>query len=52
MAQGLPVRNIDPSHVAWLEEDNDHFPCVRGLEETFLASAEKWALPGEMGLSL
>ena len=52
MAQGLPVRNIDPSHVAWLEEDNDQLPCVRGLEETFLASAEKWALPGEMGLSL
>ena len=52
MAQALPIRDIDPGHVAWLEEDNDHFPCVRGLEETFLASAEKWALPGEMGLSL
>lgn len=52
MAQALPVRDIDPSHVSWLEEDGDWFPCVHGLEEAFLASAEKWALPGEMNISL
>jgi len=52
MAQALPVRDIAPDHVIWLEEDGDRFPCVQGLEEIFLSSAEKWVLPGEMGLSL
>lgn len=52
MAQALPVRDIDPAHVEWLEAEDDLFPCVRGLEEVFLSSAEKWALPGEIGLSL
>ncbi len=52
MAQLLPVRNIAPERVTWLEEDGDLFPCVQGLEETFLTAAENWALPGEIGLSL
>lgn len=52
MAQTLPIRDVDPSRVTWLEEDNDLFPCVQGLEEAFLTAAEKWALPGEMGISL
>ena len=52
MAQTLPVRNIAPEHITWLEEDQDLFPCVQGLEEAFLASAEQWALPGEIGISL
>lgn len=52
MAQALPIRDIDPSHVTWLEEDGDRFPCVRGLEDAFLASAQKWALPGEAGIAL
>ncbi|MBQ9264009.1 MAG: Gfo/Idh/MocA family oxidoreductase [Clostridia bacterium] len=52
MAQALPVGKIDPAHVVWIEEGEDRFPCVTGLEEVFLRSAEKWALPGEIGLSL
>lgn len=52
MAQTLPIRDIDPSHVEWLEEGDDLFPCVKGLEDAFLAAAEQWALPGEIGLSL
>ncbi|MBQ9198151.1 MAG: Gfo/Idh/MocA family oxidoreductase [Clostridia bacterium] len=52
MAQTLPIWAVDPARVDWLEEENDLFPCVRGLEETFRAAAEQWALPGEIGLSL
>lgn len=52
MAQALPVRDIDPGHVMWLEEDGDLFPCVQGLENAFFASAEEWALPGEIGIYL
>ena len=52
MAQALPVRDVNPDHITWLEEDGDLFPCVRGLEEAFLTSAGKWALPGEIGISL
>ena len=52
LAQALPVRNVEPDRVRWIEEDGDTFPRVGGLEEIFLASARQWALPGEIGLSL
>ncbi|MBR0407436.1 MAG: Gfo/Idh/MocA family oxidoreductase [Clostridia bacterium] len=52
MAQTLPVQNIAPARVDWLNEDGDRFPCVRNLEETMKQCAENWALPGELGLSL
>ena len=52
MAQALPVRNIASDHITWLEEGGDLFPCVQGLEDAFLTSAGKWALPGEIGISL
>lgn len=52
MAQEWPVKNIPADHVDWLEEDGDRIPCVRNLEDVFLQSAEKWALPRETGLSL
>ena len=52
MAQALPVRDISPDHIAWLEEEGDLIPCVRGLENAFMTSAAKWALPGEIGISL
>ena len=52
MAQQLQIQDVDPTHIEWLEEAGDLFPCVNGVEEVFLTSAEKWALPGEIGLSL
>ena len=52
LAQNLPVRDVDSAHVRWIEEGGDTFPCVRDLEDVFLASARQWALPGEIGLSL
>ena len=52
MAQALPVRDISPDHIDWLEEEEDLIPCVRGLENAFMTSAAKWALPGEIGISL
>ena len=52
MAQALPVKNIDPGRVTWLEEGDDLFPCVQGLEETFLEASAQWALPGEIGRTL
>ena len=52
MAQNLPIRDIDPTHITWYEEDGDLFPCVQGLEKAFLSAAEDWALPGEAGISL
>ena len=52
MAQALPVREVTPDHIAWLEEEGDLFCCVQGLEEAFLTAAAQWALPGEIGISL
>ena len=52
MVQALPVRDIDPSHVTWMEADDDQFPCVHGLEDVFLAAADNWALPAEIGRAL
>ena len=52
MAQTLPVRDISPDHIAWLEEEGDLIPCVQGLEDAFMTSAAQWALPGEIGISL
>ena len=52
MAQTLPVRDISPDHIAWLEEEGDLIPCVQGLEDAFMTSAAQWALPGEIGIPL
>ena len=52
MVQPLPVRDIASDHITWLEKDGDLFPCVQGLEDAFLTSAGRWALPGEIGISL
>ena len=52
LAQELPVENIAPEHVEWLEEGNDLFPCVKDLESVFSACYEKGALPRELGLGL
>ena len=52
MAQELPVSNIAPDHVEWIEEANDVFPCVKNLENVFGACYEKGALPRELGLGL
>ena len=51
-AQALPIMDVDPAHVAWMEEDHDRFPCVQGLEDAFLQSAAAWALPKELGIHL
>lgn len=51
-AQALPIMDVDPAHVAWMEEDHDRFPCVQGLEDVFLQSAAAWALPKELGIHL
>ena len=52
MVQQHPIRDVDPGHITMLEENGDTFPLVRHLEEVFLRSAEAWALPGELGLTL
>jgi hypothetical protein len=51
-AQALPIMDVDPTHVAWMEEDHDRFPCVQGLEDAFLQSAAAWSLPNELGVCL
>lgn len=52
MAQALPVCNIAPEHIEWIEEAGDRFPCVENLEKVFQACFEGGALPRELGLSL
>ena len=52
MAQQLPIRDVDPSRVAWIDAEGDRFPCVQGLEDALCRCGEHWALPGEMGIQL
>lgn len=52
MAQALPVRDIARDHVDWIEEEDDRFPCVRGLEEALTRCFETGGLPGELKIGL
>lgn len=52
MVQACPVRAIDPGHVDVVQEEEDTFWYVRGLEEKLLQAADAWALPGECGITL
>lgn len=52
MTQRQPIRPVDPAHVDVLSQDGDTFYCVQGLEDVLTRSAQAWALPREIGLSL
>lgn len=52
MVQQQPIEPIDPSHVDVVQQDGDTFWYVHNLENVLEQSAEAWALPKEIGLSL
>ena len=52
MAQALPVRDIDPDPRDWLEEEGRLIPLRAGTGKRFWRLCSKWALPGEIGISL
>lgn len=47
-----PIQPVDPANLFGFEEDGDAFICIHGIEDTFRACAQAYALPSELGITL